>query len=92
VIRGRTFSAEEDLPHGPLVAVIGEGLWKRRFAGDPNVIEKTISLSGDCYVIIGIVGSNFNTTQFGPALEVWTAFQLIPKLPTRASTSWLRVD
>jgi putative ABC transport system permease protein len=78
-IRGRTFSAEEDLPHGPLVALIGEGLWKRHFGGDPSVIGKTISLSGDSYVIIGIVGSNFNTTQFGAPIEVWTAFQLDPK-------------
>ena len=79
VIRGRTFSAEEDLPHGPLVAVIGEGLWRRRFGGDPHVIGKTISLGGDSYVIVGIVGSNLDTRQFGPALEIWTAFQFDPK-------------
>jgi putative ABC transport system permease protein len=79
VIRGRTFSAEEDLPHAPLVALISEGLWRRRFGSDPNVIGKTISLSGDSYVIIGIVGSNFDTRQFGPLLEVWTPFQLDPK-------------
>ncbi len=79
VIRGRTFSAEEDLPQGRLVALIGEGLWKRRFGNDPNVIGKSISLSGESYVIIGIIGSNFDTRQFGPALEVWTPFQLDPK-------------
>ncbi len=79
VIRGRTFSTEEDLPHGPLVAVIGEGLWRRRFGGDPNVIGKPISLSGNSYVIIGIVGSNFDIREFGPAPEVWVAFQLDPK-------------
>jgi putative ABC transport system permease protein len=46
VILGRTFSPEEDRPHGPQGAVIGEGLWKRRFGGDPSVIGKSISLSG----------------------------------------------
>src|SRR5580704_6543137 len=79
VIRGRTFSREEDLPHGPLVALIGEGLWKRRFGGDPNVMGKTILLSGDSYVIIGIVGANFDTRQFSPAIDVWTPFQLDPR-------------
>ena len=79
VIRGRTFSTEEDLPHGPLVALIGEGLWRRRFAGDPNVIGRTISLSGEPYVVIGIVSANFDTRQFGPAIEVWMPFQLDPK-------------
>ena len=79
MIQGRAFTAEEDLPHAPLVALIGEGLWKRRFAGDPNVVGKTISLSGESYVVIGIVSANFDTRQFGPAVEVWTPFQLDPK-------------
>ena len=79
VIRGRTFSAEEDLPRGPLVALIGEGLWMRRFGGDPRVIGQTISLSGQPYVVIGIVGSNFDTSELDQAPEVWTAFQLDPR-------------
>jgi putative ABC transport system permease protein len=79
VIRGRTFSDEEDLPHGPLVALIGEGLWKRRFGGDPRVIGKTISLSGEPYVVVGIVGSNFDTSGLDEAPEVWMPFQLDPK-------------
>ena len=79
VIRGRTFSAEEDLPKGPLVALIGEGLWKRRFGRDPNVIGRAISLGGESYVVIGIVGSNFNTNEFAESPEVWTPFQLDPK-------------
>jgi putative ABC transport system permease protein len=79
VIRGRTFSAEEDLPRGPLAAVIGEGLWRRRFGGDPRVIGKTISLSGEPYVVIGIVGSNFDTSELDEAPEVWMPFQLDPK-------------
>ena len=79
IIRGRTFTAAEDVPEGPHVALIGEGLWKRRFGRDPNVIGKTISLSGDSYVIVGIVGSSFDTSEFGPAPEVWMPFQLDPK-------------
>lgn len=79
VIRGRTFSAEEDSPHGPLAALIGEGLWRRRFGGDPKVIGKTIPLSGESYVIIGIVGANFDTSELDEAPEVWTPFQLDPR-------------
>src|SRR5215831_8739195 len=47
VIKGRTFTLEEDRPNGPRVAVIGNGLWNRRFADDPNIVGKTISLSGE---------------------------------------------
>jgi len=79
VIRGRAFSAEEDLPQGPPVALIGEGLWKRRFGGDPKVIGQTISLSGEPHVVVGIVGSNFDTSELEDAPEVWMPFQLDPK-------------
>jgi len=40
VLRGRTFSPDEDRPGGPRVAVLSYGLWQRRFGGDPNVIGK----------------------------------------------------
>lgn len=79
VIRGRTFSAEEDSPKGPLVALIGEGLWRRRFGSNSNIIGKTISLSGEPYVVVGIVGANFDTSELDEAPEVWMPFQLDPK-------------
>jgi len=38
VIQGRTFTADEDRPNGPHVAVLSYGLWQRRFGGDPQVL------------------------------------------------------
>lgn len=78
IVRGRTFSVEEDAPKGPKVALISYGLWQRRFASDPHAIGRTISLSGDSYVIIGIVGPDFDVRQFGPSPDVWVPFQLDP--------------
>jgi len=43
---GRTFTAEEDRPNGPRVAMISHGLWRSRFAGDPNVTGRTIPIDG----------------------------------------------
>jgi putative ABC transport system permease protein len=40
VIRGRTFTPEEDSPNGPLVTLISQDLWKRRFASDPRILGK----------------------------------------------------
>src|SRR2546426_485039 len=60
ISRGRTFSKEEDLPNGAKVVVISHSLWTRRFASDPGIKGKTISLSGDPYVVIGIVGPSFD--------------------------------
>ena len=78
IIRGRAFSVEEDLPHGEKVALISHGLWVRRFGSDPSVIGKTISLSGDPYLVIGIIGREFDVAEFGPPPEVWIPFQLDP--------------
>ncbi len=78
VWRGRTFSAEEDLPQGEKVAVLSHGFWTRRFAADPGEIGKTISLSGDPYIVIGILGPGFDVQEFGPAPDVWIPFQLEP--------------
>ena len=78
IIRGRGFSEAEDLPNGPKVALLSHSLWTRRFASDPDVLGKTISLSGDPHVIIGIVGPSFDVREFGPAPEVWVPFQLDP--------------
>ena len=78
IIRGRSFSAQEDFPKGPKVALLSESLWTRRFGRDPDVLSKTISLSGDPHTIIGIIGSSFDISEFGPAPEVFVPFQLDP--------------
>jgi putative ABC transport system permease protein len=78
VVRGRGFSKDEDLPNGEKVALISYSLWSRRFASDAGIVGKNISLSGEPYAIIGIVGPDFDVREFGPAPEVWTPFQLDP--------------
>jgi predicted permease len=78
VIMGRTFTPQEDLPNGGHVAVISEALWTRRFGRDPNIIGKTMSLGGEPYDVIGIIGSAFDFGDFGGNPEVWLPFQLPP--------------
>jgi predicted permease len=77
VAHGRTFRPEEDLPHGERVVVLGQDFWKRRFASDPGVLGQTLSLAGDPYTIVGILG-DFPFREFGPTPEVFTAFQFDP--------------
>src|SRR5947208_3509645 len=83
IIRGRTFSREEDLPNGEKVVVISYGFWTRHFAGDSNILGKTISLSGEPHVIVGVIGPDFDVREFGPAPDLWTAFQLDPNSTDR---------
>jgi len=76
--RGRTFSPEEDRPQGDHVVVLSHGFWTRRFAADPQILGKTISLGGEPHVVIGILSPNFDFRDFGPPPDVWVPFQLDP--------------
>jgi predicted permease len=78
IIRGRTFSADEDLPRGRHVALISEGLWTQRFGSDSDIVGKPISLGGETYTMIGVVGAHYRPDDLGPVPEVYTPFQLDP--------------
>jgi len=75
---GRAFTRDEDRPGGPHVAVMSYGLWQRRFAAEPGIVGKTISLSGVPYVIVGVVGRDFNTELDRPP-DLWLPFQIDPE-------------
>ncbi len=51
---GRTFLPDEDRAGAGPVVVLADGLWKRKFGGDPNVAGKIIHLNGNAYTVIGV--------------------------------------
>jgi len=77
VVLGRTYTAEEDVPHAPKTAVLAYGFWRRRFGADPGVIGKQMMLSGESYEIIGVVGPNLKIEIDQPP-DVYVPFQLDP--------------
>ncbi len=72
---GRTFSAAEDRPGGGRVVVLSNGLWQRRFGGDAGAIGKSMSLGGEPYTIIGVLGAGFS---FDPPTDLYLPFQADP--------------
>jgi predicted permease len=57
---GRNFTPEEDVPNGPPVAIISDGLWLSRFNRDPGVVNKTLELNGQHAVrIVGVLPKGF---------------------------------
>ena len=74
---GRAFTADEDRPGGPHVAVLSQGLWATRFDRDPNVVGKAISLGGEPYTIVGVLGA-FHFEDLGEPPQVFVPFQLDP--------------
>lgn len=81
VVRGRPFTQQEDLPKGPRVALISEGLWGRRFGWDPNILGKALLLGGEPHTIVGVIGAGYDFRDFGPQPDVWVPFQLDPNSP-----------
>jgi putative ABC transport system permease protein len=51
---GRAFAPGEDEPGRNHVVVLTDQLWRTRFAKDPNVLGRTITLSGELFTIIGV--------------------------------------
>ncbi len=74
-ISGRVFSAEEDVPHGPALAVIANGLWQTRFAGDPQLVGRAIQLNGAPYTVVGILPKGFASD---PPADIWIPLQADP--------------
>jgi predicted permease len=62
---GRNFTAEEDRPNAPKVALISYQLWQRHFGGDPGILNKLVSLDGKPSRVVGVLPKDFEM----PTLE-----------------------
>jgi putative ABC transport system permease protein len=58
-VLGRNFTAMEDQPRVPKVALISYGLWRSRFGGDTALVGKTIPLDGQPVTISGVLPPQF---------------------------------
>jgi putative ABC transport system permease protein len=56
---GRTFTVENEVEGRDRVVVLSDGLWRRRFGGDPAILGRTIPLEGDNYEVVGIMPPDF---------------------------------
>lgn len=86
IVRGRTFTSEEDRARAPKTTVVAYGFWRRHFGGDPQVIGKRITLSGEGYEIIGVVGPNLKIEIDEPP-DVYLPFNLTLTATITATTS-----
>ncbi len=77
ILRGRTFTREEDLPDADRVVVLSQRFWETRFNRSDEVIGKSISLGGEPYTVVGVLGE-FDFSEYGPQPQVWYPFQLPP--------------
>ena len=78
---GRQFSAEECKQNGPRVAMLSDGLWRRKFAGDPNIVGRALSFDGGPVTVVGVLPAAFDfATIFTPGSRV-DMFEPLPLSP-----------
>jgi putative ABC transport system permease protein len=65
---GRDFTKEEDTYGGAPVAILSDGLWRRRFGGDPQVIGRAITLGGQSRTVVGVMPAGF---WFPEEIDLW---------------------
>ncbi len=95
-ILGRGFLPDDEArPGGAPVAVISYRQWKLRFAGEPNVIGKQLSINRHPYTIIGVAPPIFQGTQTGLRSELWLPLvmqadmQLHGDILQKRDTNWI---
>jgi predicted permease len=88
---GRLFNPDDQTPGFNLEVVISDGLWKRDFNADPQIIGKSLRLDNDVYKVVGVLPAGFHDqgrTLDERNTELWAAagFSAPPTpLPLRSS-------
>jgi len=68
---GRQFSADECKWNGPKVALLSDGLWRRKFAADPNIVGRALQFDGGPVTVVGVLPASFDfATIFTPGSRV----------------------
>ena len=67
---GRDFAQADDSPGANGTVLLSYGLWKRRFGGDPAILNQTISLDAQPYTVIGVMPAWFDFPD--PSTQLWT--------------------
>jgi predicted permease len=78
---GRQFSPEECKQNGPRVTMLSDGLWRRKFAADPNIVGRALSFDGGPVTVVGVLPATFDfSTVFTPGSRV-DMFEPLPLSP-----------
>jgi putative ABC transport system permease protein len=84
---GRTFLPQESQPASSHVAIISRGLWESRFAADPRIIGRVVTVQGETYSIVGVMPANFQFSLMGIS-NMWAPLAMDDKQRNDRGSSW----
>jgi len=83
---GRTITEEDDkVPGAHPVVVISHRYWQGRFAADPAIVGKTISLNGHPFTIIGVTPPEFFGDAVGDGPDLWAPMMMTAQIKPGSS-------
>ena len=68
-VMGRDFTAADNKPGAEKTLILGDEIWRRDFAADPNIIGQSVRVNGKAATIIGVMPAGF---KFPFSEELWT--------------------
>jgi putative ABC transport system permease protein len=74
-VAGRAFIPGDDAPGHEPIAMISEGLWKRRYGGDPSLIGRTIDVNLVPHVVVGVAPQDAG---FASDVDLWLPLSYDP--------------
>jgi predicted permease len=88
---GRTLQPDDYQPGKDHVLVLSHKLWQRLFGGDPQIVGRQLTLSGESYAVVGVMPPQFQFPPFwSTRAEMWAPLDLRNRATNRRVTS-LRV-
>jgi predicted permease len=82
---GRDFAQSDNIKGYNRVAILSDRLWREHFSADPNVVGRTVTLSGESFTVVGVmppgvqhVGGNYRSVAQGETVDIWWALPLWP--------------
>jgi putative ABC transport system permease protein len=91
-LHGRTFTTDDERSGGRVV-LLSEGLWRRRFNGDPGVVGRPLTLDGEIYTVIGVMPAAFQfpdllwAAELNARADLWVPLDLDPAKQVRKAHS-----
>jgi predicted permease len=99
---GRPILPDDDTAARDHVVVLSSGLWRRRFAADPNILNRDVALNGQHYTVVGVAPAGFYGVDHGIVSEFWVPLavseEIMPDLTSDGSVinqrnnQWLMLD
>jgi putative ABC transport system permease protein len=91
---GRAFNPEDQTPGFTLEVLISDGLWRRAFGGDPDIVGKNLRLDNDLYRMVGVMPAGYHDpgrTTEERNTEVWLGnnFDAAPAPPPLRQSRFL---